>query len=176
MTYGAQIIQDLPDLQQIAFPVPGRRGRDTVHVVVRPSDSEPWVGLFYSDGFSDVSDLQTWNDGLLLLVVARGYPHLVSAHDPSQRVEVPVFPVRHVLRHESGLVVLGDFVRICGVQGNGIRWVSPPLGHDWLDDVRLDGDFVVGRGSNNASGDWSPFKVSILDGNTETEWAANSGA
>jgi hypothetical protein len=112
----------------------------------------------------------TWEEGPMLLAVARGYPHFVSAQDPSHRVESPVFPIRHLLRHESGVVAVGDFVRMCGLDGNGIPWVSPTLADDWIEDVRIVGNSVEGRGSLNAIGKWASFKISLLDGTTETEW------
>ncbi|MGH2579560.1 MAG: hypothetical protein ACRDGP_01770 [Actinomycetota bacterium] len=168
--YIAEVVHDLPDLRQIEFDVPGGMGEVTLQVAVRPVGAEPWVGLFRTLKYSDVNVIQVWDDGPMLLAVAGGYPHFIDTRNPLRRVEMPVFPVRHILRHESSLVVLGDFVRMCGVLGTGVDWVSPTLADDWLDDVHLDGEDVVGRGSMNATGEWAPFRINVRDGTTETQW------
>jgi len=121
-------------------------------------------------GSSETTQLETWEDDDMLLFVAKGYGHFVRADDPQHRVELPVFPVRNVIRHPSGVVVLGDFTHLCGLDGFGVAWVSPRLGSDWLDSLRLDGDMILGRGSVAETGGWAPFHVSVQDGRTETEW------
>src|SRR6266571_9502313 len=108
MGYVAEIVHDLPDLPQFEFEVPGGLGEVVAQVLVRPGGASPWIGLFRSLGSSDTTRLEVWEGGEMLLVVAKGYGHFVRADDPRHRIELPVFPVRHTLRHASGVVVLGD--------------------------------------------------------------------
>lgn len=170
MSYDAEIVKDLAGLEQHEFGVPGGQGRVELQVRVRPVTGEPWVGLFRTLGFSDVSGLFSWSDGPMMLVVASGYPHYVSTEQPSFRTELPIFPVRHALRHPTGRVILADFSRACAVDGESVLWVTPALGSDWLDDVRIEGNFLLGRGNVPETGQWAPFRTDITTGETETEF------
>jgi hypothetical protein len=171
--YSARIVRKVSGVPEIDFEVPGGSGKAALRVLVHPVESEPWLGVFGTRDTFKLTELVTWEEGPMFLAVVRGYPHFVSALDPLHRVESPVFPVRHLLRHESGVVVVGDLVRMCGLDGNGVLWVSPTLADDWIEGVQMIGETVEGRGSQNAIGSWASFRISVLDGTTETEWTRN---
>jgi hypothetical protein len=139
VSYRATIPQDLPPYPQIEFDAPGGLGDVALHVLLEVEGQTPWVGVFRCLGYSDVNEIFTWPDGQMLLVVARGYGHYFPVAEPQSRTELPVFPIRHALRYSSGLVVLGGFDRLCGLDGHSIQWVSSLVASDWLDDVRLEG-------------------------------------
>jgi hypothetical protein len=128
------------------------------------------VGLFRTEGDSEINELFTWPSSPRLLAIARGYAHYIDVRNPQARTKRPIFPVRHALRHPSGLVVLGGFDHLCGLDGDGLKWESSRLASDWIDKLRLEGDFVLGNGNVPSTGGWLPFTVSVLDGTTQTEW------
>jgi hypothetical protein len=170
MAYEAHVPTDLPTYPQIEFEAPGGLGEVALQVVVEPIGAPAWVGSFRSLGFTRLTELFTWSDAWMLLVVAMGYPHYVRAEEPMMRTEVPVFPVRHAIRHSSGLVVLGGFDRMCGLSGSSIAWVSDRVASDWIEDVQLDGDTVRGRGNIPSTGESVPFAINVEDGATSTSW------
>jgi hypothetical protein len=171
VNYRASIPQDLPSSYiQVEFSVAGGLGEVTLSVLVEVEGHDPWVGLFRSLGYREVNEVFTWSEGSMLLAVSKGYGHYVRADDPSARTEVPIFPIRYALRHSTGLLVLGGFDRLCGIDGHSVRWVSSLVASDWLEDVRLEDQFVTGRGNVPSTGGWEPFRVSLADGTTDTPW------
>jgi hypothetical protein len=170
LSYKAYVATDLPAYRQVEFQAPGGLGEVMLQIVVEPGSSPPWVGLFRSLGYSDVTQLFTWSDAPMVLAIARGFPHYFRADEPGMRTEVPVFPVHHAIRHPSGIVVLGGFDRFCGVDGASVAWVSERVASDWLVDVQLKGNHVHGRGNVPSTGGSEPFKIDVMTGSTSTMW------
>ncbi len=170
MPYRAEIVTEPPNaIPTVEFLPSGGLGSVAMQVLVHVVGSDPWVGIFRGASDSHVTILESWSQGPMLLVVAEGFPHFVDTRQPGHSMDLPVFPVRHAIRHRSGVLVLADFTRICGVDGDGIRWVAPEVAQDWIEDLRLDGQMVRGSGSVVGTDDYAPFAIDIKDGRFRPE-------
>jgi hypothetical protein len=124
---GAQAVD--PQQEQTAAPI----------LEVRPAAAEPWIGIFYGEGYAAPPAVPGALVGLpdewTFAVVYAGRAVLVRADDPTVTSEVPRFPITDLLVVPGEEVVLFfDFTNLVAYGKDGLLWESRRLA---LDDLKL---------------------------------------
>src|SRR5437868_10336288 len=123
MTYTAEIETGHLDLRRKEFS----RGDIGLRVRISAAGTPPWVAVFRGLATNGMNRLETWPDGDLLLAIANGYAYLLDAVKAQLEHELPTGSVSLVLRHETGLVVLGTYEALVAVASDGVRWTAHRL-------------------------------------------------
>ena len=169
--YEIEEAPELPGSGQSATPVhyfPGsatRSEHDGVWLMIRPENSDPWIGVFASGyGCSKILSLP---DPDFICIVASGSAYIVKANDPRNCQELPTTSLTDVRAiPEARLVIFADFVRLTAFGQNGVAWTSPRLCWDDLEIVKVTSETIEGVGYDpGGSGNCDlPFAVELATG------------
>ncbi len=116
--------------------------------IIRPTEGEPWV---LAAGFAGVAGLYGTPDPFRFCAFERfGRVVLVDIRNPSDQVELAIYPVRISASIDQGLLLVCDWQSVTAIGAEGIRWKSAELVSDDLHITRARGDRIDYRGNNHS--------------------------
>jgi len=100
-----------------------------------------------------------------ICVMSGGVAYIVEVRDPGSFDLVHLLGIRGFLGlKEIRLLVLWDWFEAVGVGPFGPVWTSPPLGHDDLEILGVDGEGIVCRSEWSTPGDSRTFHIDPATG------------
>jgi len=122
-------------------------GRDGILIEVVPGHGAPWFGMI-ADGYESplaCSGLFAAPHADRICVVAAGRAIEIDTTDPTRWIELPIFPVTHVVAVPAlRALVLCDFGYVTAWGANGVLWKTDLSPADGIVAIRLDGDVLRG--------------------------------
>jgi hypothetical protein len=160
-----RILDGLPVYGPMATPFPpewGRYGREGLVVQFEPSTGDTWTGNF-RPGYCGIDDARQHPDGCHVLVTFQGAMWVVDpdSHDASELWE-GVFDLWEVA-DPAGVVLSLDGIAFARLGPAGIIWRSKRLSWDGFEEVRIEGENLVGLGWSLGDS-WLPFRVDLRTG------------
>jgi len=166
----AEILGELPGYQVEAHHYPGGKrsgGRDGMIVRFTPAVGESWIGVFEfgTTGLKALSGIWGLPGGDIGLIVSKGRGVIVSLSNPAEWEEAPIFPivaVESIL--ETSMTLLIGQTRVAAIDGSHVKWVTPDLSWDGLEDLTPSNTHLTGTAWDPTSRQRIPFSVNLSDG------------
>ena len=143
-------------------------GRDGLILEVRPTDAEPWIGMFASGDLFPAGSASAvaLPDRTSLAVTCNGAGYRVCARDPDDWGEISSTVVRNPLVVSSPeLVLFVEFTVIVAWGPHGRAWEARPPIYDDLAVVGISGHLLTATGSS-PPGTTREFAVDLRTGTT----------
>jgi hypothetical protein len=135
-------------------------------ILVRPTEKEPWIGVFYGGGYNYPAGARDrligWPDEVSFCVVYAGGATVVRTDAPKEAFEIETFPITGVLVAPAhGLVVFSDFTSFTAYNRTGLRWQAE-VASDEATLSHVEGEALVGTGF--VAGSTHPLQVDLATG------------
>jgi len=133
-------------------------------LVVHPSDSESWVGLFAHSGLDGVSGVFAMPGSSSLCVSIGGLALVLNVDQPEDGALVASASAQQVVASAvPALLLVSTFTELTAFDGNGIAWRSPRLALYDLRILAIDGMTIRCTGTGD-SGSSALIEVNTLTG------------
>lgn len=166
--YACEVVEHPPALEPIVYlPDDLVTGRDGVLLRITPRVGAAWLGCFAFGQFmaEGLTGVYALPDPDVLCVVSNGDGFIGVAANALSFRRLPLSPVRNVLvvpdRHRA-VFVGATWALAYGP--SGVVWRTGELSDDLLQDLKVDGDFIVGSGWSAAADRLTRFAVNVTDG------------
>ncbi|WP_276134183.1 hypothetical protein [Polluticoccus soli] len=159
-----EILQSLPTYGPLYVPITA--DGDPFYsegFVVRfyKSDGTDWVANF-QPGWTDLKAVIELKDTPNLLIVACGSCYFMN---PNDRTPIDVFGAGYsnILKASNDRVILHDPTNLTIVESDGTHWYTERISWDGLEDLRVEGNKVVGLSFDptNDADEWVEFSYDL---------------
>ena len=168
MTTSVRILAGLPPYGQMATPIPedwGRLGGEGL-VVEFDLGSESWVANFQR-GLEGIDLAVPHPRGHGTVVVSSGDLWEVDTVTRSAKCLLPAIDLALEVQSPEGWIFSRQGIALARLGANGIEWHTRRLSWDGFDNVRIEGDHVVGDAWSPLDDSWHPFRVDLVTGESK---------
>ena len=144
-------------------------GKHSEGIVVRffSNDNSSWVGNF-QPGLGGATSVINHPDGLNLIVFAEGQAYVI---DPSTKKLKTEFGgcIQDIFElSEDHALILGDGLHFERVEKTGaMLWRTKRISWDGMQNVRIEGDKILGEAFTPLENKWLPFSVDLYTGEVD---------
>jgi hypothetical protein len=144
-----------------------RMTTDAITLRILPRQHQPWIGRFV---FGDptgrwMSAVLSCPDPRELCVVSSGTGYVVKTHDPtlwSNVVSTPIVEVRQAI--DAHLLLFADLTKLTGYGAGGLKWQSPRVSADGIEDIQVSARQVAVTGWDAARQHKRRVVIDLIDG------------